>query len=104
MTDTERSFIRHVIATVAYRGGKAIRNAPETLADFRAGNAAKSPLGILSHMGDLDDWALSQMNGGVVWNDSETLSWNDEAERFFDSLKAFDKYLSSESKIDTSPE
>ena len=38
-SDSKREFFRHTLATLAYRGGKAIRNAPEEFAEFRAGEA-----------------------------------------------------------------
>ena len=31
----KRELLRHAVATLAYRGAKAIRNAPPELADFR---------------------------------------------------------------------
>ena len=99
MTDPTREFLRHTIATVAYRGGKAIRNAPVSFANFKAGESTKTPLQIVSHMGDLYDWALSQANGKEAWNDSPVLSWKEEVDRFFASLKAFDDYLASGEEI-----
>ncbi len=99
MNKQKREFIRHIVATVAYRGGKAIRNAPEIFANFKAGETCKTPLEILSHMGDLYFWALSQVKGDEVWRDSDALPWEQETERFFASLKAFDDYLASDSEI-----
>src|ERR1039458_3899864 len=40
--------LRHTVATLAYRGGKAVRGAPEKSADFRAGNATRTPGQILA--------------------------------------------------------
>jgi hypothetical protein len=46
-------------------------------------------------MGDLFDWALSIAKGKQTWKDSEPLPWNQEVERFFASIKAFDDYLAT---------
>ena len=44
-----REFLRHTLATVAYRGGKAIADAPENFADFKAAETTRTPLQILTH-------------------------------------------------------
>ena len=48
-----RRFFRHILATIAYRGSKALRDAPEAFALFRAGDNSRSPAQILAHMVDL---------------------------------------------------
>ena len=93
--DPKRELLRHTLATVAYRGGKAIRNAPPGFADFRAGDGLRTPGQILTHVGDLFDWALSIVAGQQKWNDSKPLPWEKESERFFAALKKFDDFLAS---------
>jgi len=34
---TARQFLRHTVATLAYRGGKVVKDAPAGFAAFRAG-------------------------------------------------------------------
>lgn len=58
-SDPKRELLRHTLATVAYRGGKAVRNAPAGFAEFQAGEGVRTPGQILAHVGDLFDWALS---------------------------------------------
>src|ERR1041385_9085209 len=94
--DSKREFLRHLLATVAYRGGKAIRNAPAGFGDFRAGEGVRTPGNILTHIGDLFDWALSLALGKQAWKDSKPLPWEEECKRFFTVLKAFDDQLASE--------
>jgi hypothetical protein len=93
--DPKRELLRHALATLAYRGGKALRNAPEGLAEFQAGEGVRTPGQILAHMGDLLDWALSIARGQQKWQDSKPLPWEQEVERFFAVLKRFDDFLSS---------
>ena len=92
-TDPARALLRHTVATVAYRGGKVIRGAPASFAEFSG--AGKTPAQILAHIGDLLDWGLSMANGQRKWKSSEPLAWDQESERFFAALKSFDDYLNS---------
>ena len=36
MSDRDRAMLRHMVATLAYRGGKVLRDAPAGFGDFRA--------------------------------------------------------------------
>jgi hypothetical protein len=104
VADPKRELLRHTLATVAYRGGKAIRNAPPGFAEFRAGEGLRTPGQILAHVGDLFDWALSIASGQQKWNDSKPLPWDKETERFFAALKKFDDFLASNEPVQAPPE
>jgi hypothetical protein len=95
LADPDRELLRHTLATLAYRVGKAMRGAPDTFAQFRASPKARTPVEILAHMGDLMDWALSISQGRQRWHDSTPLSWEAEMDRFFAATEAFDTYLAS---------
>jgi hypothetical protein len=73
-SDPARQLLRHTVATVAYRGGKALRGAPESFATFTLGDSSRTPAIILAHMGDLFDWALSMASGAPAWSDSQPLA------------------------------
>ncbi len=103
-SDAKRELLRHSVATVAYRGGKAVRNAPAGFADFQAGEGARTPGQILAHIGDLFDWALSIIAGRQTWHNSTPLPWEREVERFFATLKKFDEYLASAEPLQASVE
>lgn len=102
--DFKREFLRHTVATVAYRGGKAIKDAPVDFANFKASETTRTPLQILAHIGDLFDWALSMAKGKTVWNDAKPLVWEAESERFFAAVKAFDDFLGSDEPLNKPPE
>ncbi len=102
--DPKLELFRHTLATLAYRGGKAIRNAPAGFADFCPGEGLRTPGQILAHVGDLFDWALSIAKGQQVWNNSTPLPWEQESERFFAALKKFDDYLASGEPVNSSLE
>jgi hypothetical protein len=90
---SDREFLRHAVATLAYRGGKAIRGAPASFSDFAG--AGKTPGQILAHICDLLDWGLSMANGERKWVESKPMSWEQDSARFFAALKRFDDYLAS---------
>jgi hypothetical protein len=93
--DPQVVMLRHTVATVAYRGGKALRGAPPEFASFRQSPGSRTPAEILAHMGDLFDWALSLAQGRHEWHSSDPLPWGQDVERFFRALGAFDGYLAS---------
>jgi hypothetical protein len=103
-TINARDLLRHSLATIAYRGGKTVRDAPQAYVDFQAGANLRTPIQILTHIGDLFDWALSIAKGKQVWRDSEPLEWPDEVQRFFETLKGFDDYLASSEPLHAPPE
>jgi len=49
--DAARQFLRHTVATLAYRAGKTLRDAPATFADFALGPGTRTPLAILTQHG-----------------------------------------------------
>ena len=100
----KRELLRHALATIAYRGGKAVRDVPEGFAAFKVHPASRTPSEILAHVGDLFDWALSLVKGAQAWHDSKPLPWDQETRRFFASLERFDSYLASEAPLGESPE
>jgi hypothetical protein len=102
--NSKRELLRHTVATVAYRGGKALRDAPDMFGAFTLGESPRTPAHILAHIDDLYDWALSIAKGKEAWTDSTPLPWSQEVARFFDTLAAFDAYLASESRLACSEE
>lgn len=97
--DPKRELLRHTLATLAYRGGKALRGAPSGFADFRAAEKTRTPGQILAHLGDLLDWTLRMAEGKREWHDSTPLPWEQEVERFHAALGALDSYLGSGSPL-----
>ena len=87
--------LRHILATLAYRGGKTLRGAPASFAAFVVSPATRTPAQILAHIGDLLDWALLLADGKHAWHDSAPLPWEQEVARFFRGLQALDTRLAS---------
>lgn len=102
--DTKREMLRHTVATLAYRGAKAVRGATGSFASFQASQGTRTPAQILAHIGDLLDWGLSIAKGAETWNNSEPLPWGKEIERFHAALQAFDDYLASDTELNATCE
>jgi hypothetical protein len=103
-TISARDLLRHSLATIAYRAGKIVRDAPQAYVNFDAGQNCRTPVQILAHIGDLLEWALTMAKGQTAWHDSAPLAWPDEVERFFTTLKRLDDYLAGSEPLHVSPE
>jgi hypothetical protein len=103
MNETQQ-FLRHTLATLAYRGGKTLRGAPVDFAYFRSSEGSRTPLEILTHIGDLIDWALSICEGRHDWRPGAPKSWDEQVTRFFTVLEKFDQRLASDQPLGNPPE
>jgi hypothetical protein len=93
--DAARQLLRHTVATLAYRGGKTLRDADAVFASFHASEKTRTPTEILAHIADLLGWGLSIAKGEEKWSGGKPKSWDYEVDRFFRGLKEFDDYLAS---------
>jgi hypothetical protein len=94
-----RALLRHTLATVAYRGRKAVSGAPPGFADVRISETSRTPVEILAHIGDLFDWAFSLVHGQHVWHDSTPLPWDQEVARFFEAMEKLDEALAGDAPL-----
>jgi hypothetical protein len=92
--------LRHTVATLAYRGGKALRGAPPEFASY----GSRTPGQILAHVCDLFDWALTIADGKEAWHNSKPQAWDTDIARFFAGLEAFDRRLASGVPLAVGPE
>jgi len=97
--DLKRELLRHMVATVGYRGGVAIRDAPESFAMFRAHETTRTPGEIMAHIGDLLEGSLYLLKGEMVFLTSTPLPWKNEITRFFSAVKALDSYLATDAPL-----
>lgn len=103
-TTSNREMLRHAVATLAYRAGKAMRNAPPTFSTFQIGDRSRTPGQILAHMCDLFDWANWLALGEHRWSNSTPADWDADVARFFAGLRRFDDHLASDAPLGRSPE
>jgi len=102
--DAKIEMLRHTLATLAYRGGKALRGAPADFAAFRCAESSRTPGEILAHLGDLFDWAVALADGAHKWDPQPLVDWESGLARFFAGLEAFDRRLSSGAPLGFPPE
>jgi hypothetical protein len=95
----KREVLRHMVATVAYRGGIAVSEAPEDFGAFRVAESTRTPGEILAHIGDLLDGSLHLLKGHLVYLTSAPLPWDAEVSRFFDGVQKLDSYLASDAPL-----
>ena len=94
---TDRALLRHILATLAYRAAKALRDAPSEFASYDG--AGRTPLEIVAHLADLMEWGVSMANGTRKWHETEPAAWDGECGRFFAALQSFDDFVASEEAI-----
>ena len=87
--------VRHALATLSYRLGKVLRGTPPEFRDFTSPASGRTPGQILAHIGDLMDWALTQVEGRQAWHTSEPLPWPQEVARFHQALEQLDQRLAA---------
>jgi hypothetical protein len=95
MSDDGRQLLRHTLAVLAYRGGKAIRGAPPGFEEFCAGSGTRPAGQILAHVGDLLDWCEGLCEGVQRWQNGEVQSWDALSARFFANLARVEARLAS---------
>src|SRR5439155_15118707 len=97
--DSKRQFLRHTLATLAYRGGKVVHDAPENFSEFSAGHRTRTAGNILAHICDLLDWACSMARGTQTWKYVPPRSWTEDVDRFFAGLKRLDSLLADDQPL-----
>jgi len=98
-----RRFLRHALATLAYRAGKTVRGTPPEFGAFRVTPESPSSMEILAHMGDLMDWVLRMARGEERWTSAAPRSWEQEIERFFAALESLDRQIASDAPLGRPP-
>ena len=90
-----QTLLRYMIATLAYRAAKTLRDAPPGFGDFKNGSSTRTPCQIVAHMGDLMGWGLRMTDGDKSWRAEGSADWEREVRRFFDGLAALDEAIAA---------
>jgi hypothetical protein len=99
-----RPLLRRLVATLAYRAAKVLRDAPPDFGAMQFSPATRRPCQIVAHMGDLMTWALSLAHGRYEWKAEGSDDWNVEVQRFCDGLAALDAELADDRPFEGSTE
>jgi hypothetical protein len=95
MNDPKRELLRHLVATIAFRGNVAIRDAPGDFAGFKIAGGIRTPAEILAHIGDLLQGSAYLLKGEMIYLNSAPLAWSDGTARFFSAARELDSFLAS---------
>lgn len=96
--------LRHYLAALAYRTQKALRDAPDSFADFRAIPGVRTPHELVYHMTGVMGYARTFFTGGE-WRPEKMASLKEEILRFHELLEDLGLYLDSDAPlINTTPE
>ena len=86
--------MQHLLAALAYRTQKALRDAPASFPGFSAGQKTRSPAEILRHMTSVLGYARTFFVGGSYPKHLEPLpTFAAEIERFHETLDALSREL-----------
>lgn len=88
--------LRHLVATLAYRAAKVLRDTPDGFDTGAIGPTTRTPMRIVAHMADLMTWAVTMARGNAAWKAEGGNDWSAEVERFFDRLAALDLELAGD--------
>lgn len=88
--------VRHLLATLAYRAAKVLRDVPAGFAATAFGSDTRRPIQIVGHMADLMAWGVTLAKGDYVWKAEATSDWDAEVRRFFAGMEAIDSELASD--------
>lgn len=91
-----RPVLRIVVATLAYRAAKVLRDVPPGFPAATLAASARSPVQIVAHLADLMAWGVSLARGEYAWKAEGSDDWNVEVRRFFEGLAALDGELASD--------
>jgi hypothetical protein len=93
--DAPVAALRHLVATLAYRAAKVLRDAPPGFAGMTVGPSTRRPVQNVAHLADLMAWAVTLAQGAYVWKAEGGDDWDVEVRRFFDGLAALDRELAA---------
>ena len=82
-----RELLQHFLGALAYRTQKALRDAPESFADFRIAPTARTPFELVWHMTGVIGYARTFLNGGE-FAPPRLAAFADEVKRFHETMAA----------------
>ena len=93
--------LRHLVATLAYRAAKVVRDVPADFGTRTFGQSTRRPVLIVAHLADLMAWAITMVQGDVKWKAEGSETWDVEVQRFFSGLFILDRLLQEQALAET---
>jgi hypothetical protein len=100
MSDAKIDLLRHLVATIVFRGNVAVRDSSDSFAIFKLADDMRTPSEILAHIGDLLEGSLFLLKGEMRMLNSESSPWNNEISRFVNAAQGLDSFLASDPQIE----
>ena len=102
--DPARDQLRHILATLAYRVTKVLRDAPPDFGNYSDRAGRRTPVQLVAHMADLMQWGIHMTKGDYTWRAEGGSDWDTEVKRFLDGMAELDRRLSSDEPLGYPPE
>lgn len=90
----QRETIRHLLAALAYRTQKALRDCDANFPDFSAGNGTRTPRELVRHMASVLGYARTFFIGGI-YRAEPLADFSGEVERFHENVRDLSAYLAA---------
>ena len=90
-SDTTR-IIRHLVATIAFRASRALRDTPEGFEDVRLAEGGMTARELLQHMSNVMSFAFATVTGAERIR-HDAMDWAQEVQRFYSLLAQVDAKL-----------
>lgn len=87
-----RRLLQHFLAALAYRTQKALRGAPDSFSEFRAGPTSRTPFELVWHMTGVIGYARTFLHGGD-FEPPRLATFSEEVARFHDTVAALSQDL-----------
>ena|SRR5579862_6194173 len=100
---TKRSMLRHLLAAIAYRAQKALRDAPDVYADFHAGNNVRTPHELVRHITSVLGYARTLFVGGT-WRPKKLPTFREEVVRLHEIIEDLGRLIESGGEPSIRPE
>lgn len=94
-----RAVVRHLLATLAYRAEKVLRDVPADFPTRTFGTTTRRPVTIVAPLADLMAWSVPLVTGEHVWRGEATGAWDIEVARFFEHLAELDAGLAANAPL-----
>lgn len=97
-----KRLIQHVLAAIAYRLQKAVRDAPAHYPSYSAGNRIRTPSELLRHMTSVLGYTRTFAVGGTYpFDPGPLVTFEEEQARFHEMLESLSSHLAADGSIGT---
>ncbi len=86
------NFLRHLLATIAYRFQTSIKHADESFASLQVGKGVRPPIELLHHMVMVLEYGKTMLTKQEMVK-SELINWREQVRLFHEKLEELDNLL-----------